>query len=277
MTNQDTTQELVDHYLTALRNQLLLVPRSARDEFMNEITEHIVEGRVNLEPGDIEGLRTLLSNIGSPSELAMEVIEGQRDEKRQMSLARRVRTMLGSALALFVAGLIIASLLWWTHYQPLRPSPLFQTWPSITNSNGKLVPEVNAANSDLPGEVPIWNLPRGTSTVHVIVSIENAGRFPIKITGVQPPFQGWTGFGPTRVGFGRIEGGPTGHFRPFTVGRNQSWEVSLAIPIRCIANSGYSGNTVGLTRVLVSTSFVGVSHQTWINTVPFNIVFPKSC
>ncbi len=174
-------------------------------------------------------------------------------------------------------ALIFASLLWWTHYQPLRPSPLFQTWPSITYSNGKLVPQVNAASSELPNEVPIWKMPKGTSTIHIIVSIENAGSFPVKITGVQSPVQGWIGFGPTRVGVGRNQGGPTRHFRPFTVGGHQSWEVSLAIPMRCIANSGYSGNTVEPTRVVVSTSFFGASHRVWVNIMPFTIVIAKTC
>jgi hypothetical protein len=273
VTNQDTTQELVDHYLTTLRNQLYQVPLAARDEFMNEITEHIAEGRADMNPEDVEGLRTLLAHIGSPSELAREVIEGQRDQQRQLSLLRRVRTMLGPLLALVVAGLIIASLLWWTHYQPLRQSPLMQSGPSVSYSNGKYVPQVNAASSSLPGEVPIWDMPKGASTVHIIVSIENAGSFPIKITGVKSPVQGWAMFGPAQVGFGRNEGGPTRPFHPFTVGGHQESEVSLAIPMHCMANS----ETVELSRVLVSTSFFGQTHQTWINTAPFNIVFAKSC
>jgi hypothetical protein len=273
VTNQDATQELVDHYLTTLRNQLYPVPLSARDEFMNEITEHIAEGRAGMSPEDIEGMRTMLAQIGSPSELAKEVIEGQRDHKRHLSLLKRVRTMLGPLLALIVAAIIIASLLWFTHYQPLRQSPLMQAGPSISYSNGKYVPQVNAANNNLPGEVPIWDMPKGTSTVHIIVSIENAGSFPIKITGVQSPVQGWTMFGPALVGFGRNEGGPTRRFHPFTVGGHQEWEVSLTIPMHCMANS----ETVELSRVLVSTAFFGQSHQTWINIEPFNIVFAKSC
>ena len=277
MTTHETSQELVDHYLTNLRNQLFPVPLSARHEFMNEITEHVAEGRANLEPGDIEGLRTLLSHIGSPSELAREVIEGQRDQKRQMSLTSRARTMLGPALALFVAALVVASLLWWTHYQPLRPAPLSQSSPSITNSDGKFVPAVNAATSDLPGEAPIWDLPKGVATIHIIVSIENAGNLPIKITGVQSPLRGWTGLGPARVAFGRPNGAPARPFRPFTVGGNQSWQVSLALPVRCIASSGYAGMTAELSRVLISTSFFGVPHQTWINVWPLTIVFAKSC
>jgi hypothetical protein len=271
VTNQDTTQDLVNHYLMTLRNQLYEVPLTARDEFMNEITEHIAEGRANLDPGDIEGLSTLLAHIGSPSELAREVIAGQREQQRQMGWLRRVR--LGPALALLVAIFVVAGLLWLTHYQPLRQSPLSQTGPSISYASGKYVPQVNAASSDLPGEVPIWNMPKGTSTVHITVSIENAGGFPIKITGVQSPTQGWTMFGPAQVGFGQYEGGPTRPFHPFTVGGHQESEVSLAIPMHCMANS----ETVELSRVLVSTSFFGQTHQTWINTAPFNIVFAKSC
>ncbi len=273
MTTQDTAQELIDHYLTTLRNQLYPVSINARDEFMNEITEHIAEARVDLDPGDIEGLSELLAQIGSPSELAREIIEDQLVEKRQLSLAKRVRAMRWPAAALFVVVLIIASLLWLTHYQPLRPSPLTQIGASITYANGKYVPQVNAASSTLPGEVPIWNMPKGTSTVHMTVSIENAGGLPIKVTGVQSPVQGWEMFGPARVGFGRNEGGPTRPFHPFTVGGHQEWEVSLAIPMYCTVST----ETVEPSRVLVTTSFFGQLHQTWINVMPFNIVFAKSC
>ena len=79
--------------------------------------------------------------------------------------------------------------------------------------------------------------------------------------------------GPAKVGFGQYEGGPTRSFHPFTVGGHQESEVSLAIPMHCTANS----ETVELSRVLVSTSFFGQSHQTWVNIAPFNIVFAKSC
>lgn len=274
MTNQDTSQELVERYLSTLRNQMLQVPLSARDEFISEINEHITEGRANLKPEDIDGLRALLAHLGSPSELAMEVIEGQRELTRQMSLAKRVQKFLLPTLALMVVALILASLGWWTHYQPLRPAPLSQTWPSITYSDGKLAPQVNAASSDLPNEVPIWKMPRGTSTIHILVSIENAGSFPIKITGVQSPFQGWGAFGAARIDFGPNGGIPRRHFRSFSLGGKQSEEVSLAIPMHCMATSG---STVEPTRVLVSTSVFGVSHQVWVNIEPFDIEFAKSC
>ncbi|HEY5265873.1 MAG TPA: hypothetical protein VIJ40_03590 [Acidimicrobiales bacterium] len=274
MTNQDTSQVLVEHYLSTLRNQMFQVPLSAREEFISEINDHITEGRASLEPEDIDSLRALLAHLGSPSELAMEVIEGQRELTRQMSLAKRVRKLLRPILALIVVVLIFASLGWWTHYQPMRPAPLLQTWPSITYSDGKLVPQVNAASSDLPNEVPIWKMPSGTSTIHIFVSIENAQSFPIKITGVQSPFQGWPEFGTARIDFGPDGGIPKRHFRSFSLGGKHSEEVSLAIPMHCMATSG---STVEPTRVLVSTSFLGVSHQVWVNIEPFDIEFAKTC
>jgi len=272
--DQATSQELVDTYLATLRDQMYQVPVTSRDEFISEIADHIVEGRANLEPDDLEGMRTLLEHLGSPADLAREVIADQQDATRTVSWSRRARTLLGPAVALLVIGLIASSLGWWTHYQPLRQSPLFQTFPSITYPSGKMIPQLNAASSDFPGEVPIWKMPTGTSTVHIVVEIENAGSLPIKVTGVQSPFYGWPAFGPARVSLGQLTGGQVRRFHPFNVGANQSEEISLAIPMHCMANSG---STVEPTRVLVSTSFFGVSHQVWVNIEPFNIMFPKDC
>lgn len=274
MSNLDTTQELVDDYLATLRNQLYPVPLRARDEFMSEISQHISEGRADLDPDDVEGLRALLGHLGSPSQLASDIIADQRDQHRQLSVATRARKLLGPIIALSVVLLILFGLSWVSHYQPLRTSPLSQTWPSITNANGKSVVQVNASSSELPGEVPVWRMPKGTSTIHILVSIENAGSLPLKITGVQSPFFGWPSMGPARIGFARYEGASsTTRFRPFTEGAHQDGEITLDIPMHCTLGS----QTAEPTRVLVSTSFFGVSHQVWVNIQPFNIEFAKSC
>jgi hypothetical protein len=273
VSNLDTTQELVDDYLATLRNQLYPVPLRTRDEFMSEISQHISEGRADLDPDDVEGLRALLAHLGSPAQLASDIIADQRDEHRQLSVAKRVRKLLGPIVALLVVLVFFFGILWVTRYQPLTTAPSFQTWPSISN-DGKYVAEVNASSSELPGEVPVWRMPKGTSTIHIVVSIENAGNFPLKITGVQSPFFGWPSMGPARVGFSRNDGtSPTPRFRPFTVGAHQDWEVTLDIPMHCTLGS----QTAEPTRVLVSTSFFGVSHQVWVNIQPFNIEFAKSC
>lgn len=182
------------------------------------------------------------------------------------SLRRPFRALLGPAIIFVVAGVISFGIIWWTHFQPLRQSPLNQTWASITLPDGKRLPQVNASTSDLPGEVPVWQMPTGNSTVHITVEIENAGSFPVRINRVQSPFQGWPAFGSARISFGPNEGGLNRYFRSFSLGGNQSKEVSLAIPMHCLTNSG---STVEPTRVLVSTSFFGVSHQVWVNIAPF--------
>jgi hypothetical protein len=274
VSNLDVTQELVDDYLATLKNQLFPVPNRARDEFMNEITEHIAEARADLSPDDVDGLRALLAHLGSPSQLASDVIAEQRDQHRQLSVAQRIRLLLAPILALVGVLLILSGVFWLTDYQPLNSSPGFQTWPSITYADGKDVPQVNASSSDLPGEVPVWNMPTGTSTIHIFVTIENAGSFPLKITGVQSPLFGWPSMGPARVSFSRFEGAsPTTRFHPFTVSAHQDSEVKLDIPMHCTLGS----ETSEPTRVLVSTSFAGVSHQVWVNIQPFNIVFAKTC
>lgn len=274
MTKQDTSQELVDAYLEALEDQIQLVRSTTRNEFISEIADHIAEGRARLNPEDLDGLRTLLEHLGSPDALAREVIENEQDVKRNLGWRQRVRSALAPVAVLLVVGLTVSSLTWWTHYQPLRQSPLFQTWPSITLANGKLIPQVNAASSDIPGEVPIWKMPSTSSTVHITVEIENAGSFPITITSVQSPFPGWPAFGPARVSLGNLQNGHARRFHTISVGANRSTEVRLSIPMHCMANSG---STVEPTRVLVGTSFFGVSHQVWVNIEPFNIEFPKVC
>jgi hypothetical protein len=274
VSNLNTTQGLIEDYLATLKSQLFPVPLGTRDEFMSEIAEHIAEGRADLDPDDVEALRALLVHLGDPAQLAGAVIADQRDQHRQLSVGQRARKLLLPLLALTAVMLLVAGGLWTAHYQPLRTVPLFQASPSITYADGKDVPQVNASSSELPGEVPVWIMPKGTSTIHISVSIENAGSFPVKITGVQSPFFGWPSMGPARVGFARDVGSsPAPRFHPFTVGAHQEWGVTLEIPMHCTLGS----QTAEPTRVMISTSFAGVSHQVWVNIQPFNIEFARSC
>ena len=75
MNEHTTSDQIVEQYLSDLRDALQsLSPNSAR-EFVAEIEQHIAEGRATLEPGDEVGLRNLLERIGSPVALASELQE----------------------------------------------------------------------------------------------------------------------------------------------------------------------------------------------------------
>jgi len=75
MNEHTTSDQIVEQYLSDLRDALQsLSPNSAR-ELVAEIEQHIAEGRATLEPGDEVGLRNLLERIGSPVALASELQE----------------------------------------------------------------------------------------------------------------------------------------------------------------------------------------------------------
>ncbi|MGC2167736.1 MAG: hypothetical protein WA580_01375 [Acidimicrobiales bacterium] len=272
MTDQNTVPDLVDQYLAELRSGLRTVSPSARDEFVNEIAEHIAEGRITLAPDDSEGLRELLDRIGSPVELAKEL--SGVEEKQKLSVAKRVKRTALVASASLTAIFLIGSVIWWLHYQPILPMPNLSSGPSITSANGKRLPQVDPVSTVAPNVIPVWAMPKGTSTIHITVWVENSGSLPIRVTGITSPFAGWPPFGPAEVGDGQFPRHFSRTFHAFTVAGNQTSAISLAIPMHCTVENG---SVVEPTRASITTLFAGVTHQIWVDFAPFDIEFAKSC
>ncbi len=64
--------ELVRRYLAQLNAALRHVDASRREEILAEVRGHIEEGRTELGPGDVAGVRTLLDRVGDPAAIAAE-------------------------------------------------------------------------------------------------------------------------------------------------------------------------------------------------------------
>lgn len=73
MSEHTASDQIIEEYLSTLREALRSVNSTSAKEFLAEIEQHIVEGRRSLETGDEVGLRNLLDRIGSPSTLASEL------------------------------------------------------------------------------------------------------------------------------------------------------------------------------------------------------------
>lgn len=272
MTDQNTMPDLVAQYLAELRSGLRTVSPSSREEFINEIAEHITEGRAALDPEDAAGLREILARLGNPRELAQEL--SATEEKQKLSLVKRMKRTALVAGAVVIAGLLIGSLTWWLHYQPLLPTPNLSTGPSLISASGKRLPQVDPVSALAPNVIPVWDMPKGTSTIHITVWIENSGSLPIRITGVTSPFAGFPPFGPAEFGDGQVPRRYSRTFHAFTVAGEQTSAVSLAIPMHCTVSQG---EVVEPTRTSITTLFFGVSHQMWVNFAPFDIELAKSC
>jgi hypothetical protein len=68
-----TVDRLVDNYLDQLEQELHDVPRARRRELVDEIAQHIAEGRA--EAVSEAEVRTLLDRLGEPAEIADEARE----------------------------------------------------------------------------------------------------------------------------------------------------------------------------------------------------------
>ena len=95
---------LVDDYLERLRRELSGVPGSRRRELLQEISEHIGEGRASLTVDDETGVRALLDRLGDPEHIAAAA--------RLELLPRRVAWKEIAALVLLpIVGLLVPATL----------------------------------------------------------------------------------------------------------------------------------------------------------------------
>jgi hypothetical protein len=267
---------LIGDYLLRLRTELRFAPLAAREEYLNEITLHIADGRADLDPTDIDGLRRFLERVGDPSELATEFYDSEREAREfarvPMTSGQRLKRLLIPASAILAVGLLIGGIVRVEHYQPLTNGGL--TTLPLLGSGGQAVRPLPVSPSVANFSVPVYAMPKGTTTVQIPVLVQNIGSIAIRITAVQSPVDGWPAFGPARIRYGYASGwGGTHRLRPFTLPGHALREIVISIPMHCSA----SAQTVEFERVAVSTRFFGVSHTVWVNVEPFVIEFAKAC
>lgn len=99
-----STDRIVEDYLSRLRAALGGLPRARRRELVQEISEHIAEGRASLPREDGAAVRGLLDRLGDPDDIASEA----RVALPRKRLTRKER----AALALLsVTGLVLPATL----------------------------------------------------------------------------------------------------------------------------------------------------------------------
>ncbi len=105
------TDELVADYLNSLDKELSDLPRRQRRELVLEISGHIEEARSGLETQSEAEVRTLLDQLGDPTEIAAEAPERfgttptGTEENEEYGFRRRV-------VYFFVAVPVVFAVLW---------------------------------------------------------------------------------------------------------------------------------------------------------------------
>jgi uncharacterized membrane protein len=113
---KSTADRLVDDYLNRLNRELAGVPRTRRNELVQEISEHIAEARAGLEDEGEAEIRTLLDRLGDPAEIAAEAgarFEAQPRQRNWLDIVTLVLLLIGG-LVLPVIGWFIGVVLLWT-------------------------------------------------------------------------------------------------------------------------------------------------------------------
>lgn len=110
--------QLVHEYLSRLDSALAGVPRSRREEILDEISNHIAEERSRLHDESDADLRNLLDRLGDPAEVA----DAARDEadERPAPQPRRIG-------AIEVLALVLTPLIWPAGVILLWLSPAWNT------------------------------------------------------------------------------------------------------------------------------------------------------
>jgi uncharacterized membrane protein len=101
------SDRIVADYLDRLDAALTGIPRTGRQEVLDDIETHIAEARAELAPDDEAAVRNLLERLGDPSEIAAEA--------RERFGVRRPRTTwreIGALILLPFGGLVIPFVGW---------------------------------------------------------------------------------------------------------------------------------------------------------------------
>jgi uncharacterized membrane protein len=112
----DSADSLVDQYLTRLADELADVPRTRREELVEEISEHIAAARAELPDDSVADVRSLLDRIGDPAVIAEEARERRVSEPLRGQSAAAVATLVlllvGGIVIPFVGWIVGVVLLW---------------------------------------------------------------------------------------------------------------------------------------------------------------------
>jgi Protein of unknown function (DUF1700) len=161
--------KLVEDYLKSLNLELRDLPRARRRELVDEIAEHIAEGRAGLAVEDELSIRTLLDRIGTPEDIAAEARERFGVQRRSGALD------VVALILLLVGGVVLPVIGWFVGVVLLWSSSV---WTAREKLIGTLV---------VPGglALPFFLMFLGTST-ETCVQLNNE---PVSCTGGLSPLR----------------------------------------------------------------------------------------
>jgi hypothetical protein len=120
-----TPDKLVDAYLKRLESELGDLPRSRRNELVDEISEHIAEARSEFDADDELAVCELLNRLGEPEEIAAETRDrfGVRPRSGALDVAALILLLIGGIILPVVGWIVGVVLLWmsrvWTDREKL--------------------------------------------------------------------------------------------------------------------------------------------------------------
>jgi hypothetical protein len=110
-----TADKLVEDYLKRLKAETSDLPRAARRELVQEISDHIAEARADASAASEAEIRNVLDRVGEPAEIAAEARErfgfgGRR--ARPLEIAALILLPIGGVVLPVLGWLVGVTLLW---------------------------------------------------------------------------------------------------------------------------------------------------------------------
>jgi uncharacterized membrane protein len=109
-----TADKLVEDYLKRLKGETSDLPRAARRELIQEISDHIAEARADASAASDVETRNVLDRVGEPAEIAAEARErfGVGGRPRRLEIAALILLPIGGVVLPVLGWLVGVTLLW---------------------------------------------------------------------------------------------------------------------------------------------------------------------
>jgi hypothetical protein len=109
-----TADKLVEDYLKRLKGETSDLPRAARRELIQEISDHIDEARSDVPTASEAEIRNILDRVGEPAEIAAEARDrfGVGARPRRLEIAALILLPIGGIVLPVVGWLVGVALLW---------------------------------------------------------------------------------------------------------------------------------------------------------------------
>jgi uncharacterized membrane protein len=109
-----TADKLVEDYLKRLKAETSALPRTARRELIQEISDHIAEARADVSAASEAEIRTVLDRVGEPAMIAAEARErfGIGGRPRRVEIAALILLPIGGVVLPMLGWLVGVTLLW---------------------------------------------------------------------------------------------------------------------------------------------------------------------